>query len=115
MTYGRDLLGKLVMVVFILFNLVMLGLAGLAYQLKDIPPEAIRAAVLAKITGIGIETRDDRKLDAKEKEDIEWGVDEIMKVVVFVQQKELTGILILWAIGVGVLGVPVYFTRPQPI
>ena len=115
MMTGRGPLGKLAMLVFILFGVVMLGLAGLANSLKDANREEVRASVRAKITELGKETRDDRKLDHKEEENIEQIVDEIMKVIVFAQQKGVEGILILWAIGAGIIGVLLYFTRPQPI
>lgn len=115
MMLGRGPLGKLVMVVFILFNIVMLGLAVLAHNFKAIPLDEIRAEVMAEAIAFGKETRDDRRLDAKEMENIEQMVTNIMELIEFVQQKGLDGLLILWAIGVGILGVLVYFTRPQPI
>lgn len=115
MMLGRGPLGNIVMVVFILFNVVMLGLAVLTQRLKDAPLEEIRAELLLQATEWGKETRDDRQLDDKERENIAWVVDELMKVLVFVQEKEFTGILILWLIGASALGVLVYYTRPQPI
>ncbi len=115
MMTGRGPLGKLVMLAFILFGVVMLGLAVLANSLESADREEVRAAVLAKITELGKETRDDRKLDSVEKENIDQMVSDIMKVIVFAQQKGVEGILILWAIGSGIIGVPLYFTRSQPI
>ena len=115
MMLGRGMLGNVVMIVFILFNVVMLGLMGLAYRLKNIPLKEIRTEVLLRATEFGKETRDDRQLDAQEKENIAWIVDQLMKVVVLAQKKEPAGILILWLIGVGALGVLIYYTRPQPI
>ena len=115
MMIGRGLLGKLVMLAFILFNLAMLGLAVVAHKLEDIPSEEIRADVLAKVTEIGTETRDDRKLDAEENENIEQMVNDIMDVIIFAQQKGFAGILVIWAIGAGIISVLLYFTRPQPV
>ncbi len=115
MMLGRGLLGKLVMVVFILFNVVMLGAAVLVYSLQNVPTEEIHADVLAKVIELGKETRDDSELDAEEQADIEQAVDEIMEVVLLVQQKGFAGVLVLWAIGAGILAVLLYCTRPQPI
>jgi len=115
MMLGRGLLGNIVMIVFILFNVVMLGLMGLAYRLKNIPPKEIRAEMLLRATEWGRETRDDRQLDEQERAHIAWAVNKLMKVVVLAQEKEPAGILILWLIGVGALGVLLYYTRPQPI
>ena len=115
MLMGRGPLGKIVMLVFLLFNAAMLCLAGIAYGIKETPSEKIRAEVWEKIVEMGKETKDDRKLSDQDIADIDQAVDEIMKVVVFAQEKGLTGVLALWALGAGILGVFAYLTRPQPI
>ena len=115
MMIGRGPLGKLVMVIFILFNLAMLCLVGLAYKIKTAPAEELRADLLAKAVELGKETRDDRTLDNKDMADIEESVDDIMELFLFVQDKGMQGVLVMWAIGAALIGVLVYFTRPQPI
>ena len=112
---GRGPLGKLVMVIFILFNLVMLCLVGLAYKIQTASVEELRADLLAKAVELGKETRDDRTLNSQEIADIEESVDEIMELFLFVQNKGMQGVLVMWAIGAALIGVFLYYTRPQPI
>ena len=115
MLTGRSTLGKIVLLVFIGFNVVMLALTGIAYNLKETPAEEIREQIRDKIIELGKEARDDRKLDDKDMADIDEAVDDIMGLVVFAQEKGLQGILILWGFGAGIFSVLLYFTRPQPI
>lgn len=115
MMTGRGPLGKLVMVIFILFNLVMLCLAGLAHKIKTAPAEELRANLMAKVVELGKETRDDRTLNSREMADLEETVNDIMELFLYVQAKGVQGVLIMWAIGAVVIGVLLYYTRPQPI
>ena len=123
MMLGRGPLGKFVMIIFILFNLVMLCLAGLAYKIQTTPPEELRAYWLAIFVELGKEARDDRTLDKKDMADIEERVNYIMELILFyimelilfLQAKGLQGVLIMWAIGAAIIGVLVHLTRPQPI
>ena len=115
MLTGRSALGKIVMLAFVLFNVVILCLVGLAYILQNTPAEDIRADVVAKMTEIGKEMRDDRKLSAEEMAEIEEAVASIMEVVVFAQQKGLSGLIVIFAFGLAPFFALLYFTRPQPV
>ncbi len=115
MQTGRDALGKIVLLLFVLFNLVMLALAGAAHSLKDTPAGEIREVLLAKFTELGKETQDDRKLNVEEMASIERTVDDVMAITVFLQREGLRGLLVIWG-GVALVGgFLLYLTRPQPI
>ena len=112
---GRGTLGKFIMIIFILFNLIMLCLSVLAYKMQTASVAELRADLLARAITLGKETRDDRTLNNREIADIEKDVDDIVGLLLYVRDQGIQSMLIMWAIGFAVTGVLLYYTRPQPI
>ena len=67
------------------------------------------------MTEIGKEMRDDRRPSAGEMAEIEEAVASIMEVVVFAQQKGLSGLIVIFACGLVTFFALLHYTRPQPV
>ena len=108
----RSILGKICIVVFVLFNILMLCVAGLLYGLQDVPPEDIRTEIMGELTDLGKESVE-RELTEKDEQDLSQATDEIMTLIVAVQEKGLRVAIFMWIMGGAVTGLAVYFTRPR--
>lgn len=116
MMTGRSILGKIILMLFVVFNVLMLCLTAFAYKLRDMPAkevrEMLRDAIIDEVKST--ETAQDA-LSEERLAELDEILSEFMEHYITFQQLGVQFCISCWVIGGLILGVLTYLTRPQPI